>query len=154
MKKKTKSTAVFIISALAAGGLSALVTSGSMSLFDEINKPPLTPPPTVFPIVWTILFVLMGISAARIYLRDPKSAALKIYIANLAVNFLWTVIFFNMRAFLLAFAWLVLLIAVVASMIVHFFRLDRTSALLQLPYAAWLIFAGYLNLFICLINTR
>ena len=124
-----------------------------MSLLDEINRPPLTPPQAVFPIVWGILFVLMGISAARIYLRRPKSSAMAIYFANLATNFLWTVIFFNMRVFLFSFIWLILLIAIVALMIVRFFEIDRTAAYLQLPYAAWLIFAGYLNLFIYLINT-
>ncbi len=152
MSKALKTKTVFILISLAVGGLSAFLTRNGMSMFDEIQKPPLTPPPIVFPIVWTILFILMGYGAARVYLKEPKSTAIEIFGVNLAVNFFWSIIFFNMRAYTFAFIWLLLLIAVVIVMIIKFYRVDKPAAYLQLPYLAWLLFAGYLNLFIALVN--
>ncbi|MBQ8004078.1 MAG: tryptophan-rich sensory protein [Oscillospiraceae bacterium] len=152
MSKSLKTKTVFILISLAVGGLSAFLTRDGMNLFDEIQKPPLTPPSIVFPIVWTILFILMGYSAARVYLKDPKSTAIEVFGVNLVVNFFWSIIFFNMRAFTFAFIWLLLLIAVVIVMIIKFYRVDKLAAYLQLPYLVWLLFAGYLNLYIALMN--
>ena len=152
MKKTTKTFIIFIAISLAVGGLSALLTQNSMDVFDVVEKPPLTPPAVVFPIVWSVLYVLMGIGAARVYLRAPSSDAIRVFGINLFVNFFWSIIFFNMRAFCFAFVWLVLLFVIVAVMTVKFFRIDKLSGLLQIPYLVWLIIAGYLNLFICLTN--
>ncbi len=152
MNKKLKTKIVFILISLAVGGLSAFLTRGNMNVFDSIIKPPLTPPAVFFPIVWTILFTLMGISAARVYLENPQSGAIKVFAANLIVNFFWSIIFFNMRAFGFSFVWLLLLIAIVSYMIVKFYQVDKVAAYLQLPYFFWLLFAGYLNLFIFLAN--
>lgn len=152
MNKRLKTKIVFILISLGVGGLSALLTRNSMDVFDAIQKPPLTPPAIVFPIVWTILYTLMGLSAARVYLEDPESRAIELFGINLAVNFFWSIIFFNMRAFTFAFLWLLLLIAVVALMVIKFWRVDKLAAYLQIPYFVWLLFAGYLNLFIVLTN--
>ncbi|MBQ2840373.1 MAG: tryptophan-rich sensory protein [Oscillospiraceae bacterium] len=152
MRKTLKTKIIFVLISLGVGALSAFITKDSMDIFDTVTKPPLAPPAVVFPIVWTILFILMGLGAARVYLKEPGSKALYIYGINLAVNFFWSIIFFNMRAFGFAFIWLLLLIAVVVLMIISFFRIDKLAAYLQLPYLLWLLFAGYLNLFIYLAN--
>ena len=152
MNKYKKTKIIFILISLAVGGLSAFLTRNNMNVFDAIQKPPLTPPAIVFPIVWTILFALMGYGAARVYLEDPTSNGIEVFGINLAVNFFWSIIFFNLQAYTFAFIWLLLLIAVVIVMIIKFYRVDKAAAYLQLPYLAWLLFAGYLNLYIALMN--
>ena len=155
--KKAKPYVISVLIALAVGGLSALLTKGGTGLFDEIVKPPLTPPPVVFPIVWSVLFFLMGISAARIWLkrkedRPAASNALTVYGSNLVINFLWSIIFFNFRQFLFAFLWLILLWVVILRMILAFKKLDKPAAYLQLPYLIWVTFAGYLTFAIWILN--
>lgn len=157
MKEKIKTYVVSIAIALAVGGLSALLTMGNMNLYSEITKPALAPPSILFPIVWTVLYVLMGISAAMIYSeKENKPAevkhALTVYGINLFLNFFWSIIFFNMRAFLLSFAWLVALWAVILVMIIKFYRIRPTAGILQIPYLIWVTFAGYLNLAIYILN--
>ena len=152
MSKKLKTYITFILIPLAVGGLSAFLTRGNMDVFDTVTKPPLTPPAVVFPIVWSILYVLMGIGAARVYLKNPNSSAISVFGVNLFFNFFWSIIFFNMRAFCFAFIWLLALLAVVIAMTVKFYREDKAAGLLQIPYCIWLLIAGYLNLFICLAN--
>ena len=150
MSKKLKTYITFILIPLAVGGLSAFLTQGNMDVFDMVTKPPLTPPAVVFPIVWTILYTLMGVGAARVYLKNPSSAAISVFGINLFFNFFWSIFFFNMRAFCFSFFWLLALLAVVIVMTIKFYREDSVAGLLQIPYCIWLIIAGYLNLFICL----
>ena len=149
MKEKIKSYVFFILSALAVGGLSAFFTRNNMDINNDLLMPPLSPPPILFPIVWSILFILMGISAAMIYNSDaPKShkyTALKIYALSLAVNFSWNVIFFNLRAFGFAFFWLLLLLFLIILTIIKYFKIQKIAAYLQIPYALWVTFAGYLT---------
>ncbi len=147
-----KAYLTFILISLAVGGLSAFLTRNSMNIFDSVEKPPLAPPAIVFPIVWTVLYILMGIGAARVYLKNPESDAIPVFGINLFFNFFWSIIFFNMRAFCFAFIWLLILFAVVVLMTIKFYRVDKAAGLLQIPYCIWLIIAGYLNLFICLTN--
>jgi len=150
----------YIISAaiaLAVGGLSSLLTAGNMDLYSRITPPPLAPPSILFPIVWTVLYILMGISAAMIYLEKDKkpkevSRALIVYAVNLFLNFFWSIIFFNMQAFLFSFIWLVLLWITVLIMIIEFYRIKPIAAKLQIPYLIWLTFAGYLNFAIYILN--
>lgn len=148
---------VSVAIALAVGGLSAFLTRGSMNIYSDIKTPPLSPPGFLFPIVWTILFILMGISAAMIYTsengtKEERSSALKIYAASLAVNFTWSIIFFNFRAFLTAFAVLLLLLFLILRTIGAYKKIVPLAAYLQIPYALWVTFAGYLNLGIVLLN--
>ncbi len=141
--------------ALAVGGLSALLTRNSMGIYDTLNRPFLSPPMWLFPVVWGILFVLMGIGAALVYVApesEYRSDALKAYVFNLIINFFWTIIFFNLRAYLFAFVWLILLWAVIVVMIFRFKKISNVSAYLQIPYLLWVTFAGYLTLMIWLLN--
>lgn len=140
---------------LAVGGLSGFLTSMGTDSFDALTKPPLTPPSFLFPIVWTVLFILMGVGAARIFMTEPTAArnrALIVYVVQLAVNFLWSIIFFNLQAYAFAFFWLILLWVLILTMIYLFCKVDKPAALLQIPYAIWVTFAGYLNLMIWLLN--
>ena len=151
---KLKPLIISIIIPLLIGGLSGLLTRSNISVFASLNKPPLTPPAIVFPIVWTILYILMGISAYLIYISDSqyKSDALRAYALQLIVNFFWSIIFFNFNAYLFAFIWLVLLWILIIIMIISFCKIDKTAAYLQIPYLIWVTFAGYLNFSIFLLN--
>lgn len=157
MKENAKNYIVSSLVALAVGGLSALLTSGNMDLYSEIVKPALAPPSMLFPIVWTILYLLMGISFAMIYNQKEENPckyteALTVYSANLFLNFFWSIIFFNLRTFLFSFVWLVALWITIIFMIIRFYKIKPISGILQIPYLLWVTFAGYLNLSIFLLN--
>ena len=140
----------------AGGALAALLTREATELYGTtIVKPPLSPPAIVFPIVWTLLYALMGIGAARIYLTPPspeRQSALRLYVLQLVVNFFWSILFFNLQAFGFAFFWLVLLWALIVAMVLSFRELDATAAWLQIPYLIWVLFAGYLNYGVWMLN--
>lgn len=157
MWQKIKPYVISVAFALGIGSLSALITAGSMDLYSEIVQPPLAPPGFLFPIVWTILYILMGISAAMIWQergtnRQKVDTALSVYALNLFLNFFWSIIFFNMRAFLFAFIWLIALWAVILTMIIKFTKIKPVAGYLQIPYLLWVTFAGYLNLAIYILN--
>lgn len=141
---------------LIVGAFSAIFTRGSMDVYNDVLTPPLSPPSWLFPVVWTILFAFMGISAARIKLADAprqqKDSALRIYYLSLAVNFFWSIIFFNLRAFLFAFIWLLFLLSLIILTIIKYYKIDKTAALIQIPYAVWVTFAGYLSFSIWWLN--
>lgn len=127
-----------------------------MDIYNDILTPPLSPPSWLFPVMWTILFAVMGISAARIKLANaPKQqidSALRTYYISLAVNFLWSIIFFNYRAFFFAFIWLLLLLALIIITIIKYYKIDKVAAHLQIPYALWVTYAGYLTITIWYLN--
>lgn len=156
MKPNWKPYLFWILLAEAVGGLSGWLTRDSMQVYSEtILQPPLSPPGWVFPVVWTVLFALMGIGAARIYLAPPskaRSLGLNLFIAQLAVNFFWSPIFFNAQAYGFAFFWLLFLWALVLWMILVFRKVDPPAAKLQIPYLIWLTFAAYLNLGVWYLN--
>lgn len=157
MFSKLKPYVISILIALAVGGASALLTMGNMEIYSEIKVPPLSPPSILFPIVWTVLYILMGISAAMIYTdknskEKEKKEALVPYASSLIVNFAWSIIFFNFRAFFVAFIWLLLLLYLIIKTIVEYKKINSFAAYLQIPYAIWVSFAGYLNLGIWLLN--
>ena len=139
----------WIVFTEAVGALAGLLTRNGTKLYaTSILKPPLSPPALVFPIAWAILYALMGIGAARVYLTPAsgiRARGLQLFLIQLAFNFLWSVIFFNFQAFGLAFIWLVILWALILMMALAFSKTDRLSALLQIPYLLWVLFAGYLN---------
>ena len=142
---------------LAIGALSALLTRGNMNIYSEIELPPLAPPSILFPIVWTVLYVLMGISSAQIFIDkniNPKDAALglRYYAVSLFFNFFWSILFFNLRAFLISFIWLAVLLFLIIKTIIHYRKVTPWAAYLQIPYAVWVAFAGYLNFAIFLLN--
>lgn len=157
MWKKIKPYVISVAIALGVGALSALFTRGNMDIYDRIQTPPLAPPGILFPIVWSILYTLMGISSAIIYIKGrdeniPVYEALRIYAIQLVVNFFWSIIFFNLEAFLFAFLWLLLLWVLIIIMIVKFYKIDKTAAYLQIPYLLWVTFAAYLNFAIFLLS--
>lgn len=155
-KHKWISYAIWILMAEAVGALSAWLTREGTDLFNAvIRQPVFSPPPVLFPIVWGILYVLMGFSAARIshLPQSPaRSRSLNLYFAQLIVNFFWSLIFFNTQRFGFAFIWLLLLWGLVLWMIVSFWEVDPTAARLQIPYLLWLSFAAVLNLGVWYLN--
>lgn len=155
--KKIKTFVIAILIPLAVGAASALITRGNMNIYDEIKTPPLSPPGILFPIVWTILYILMGISSAIIYInkekaKKPAEKGLSYYALSLAFNFVWSILFFNFRIYLASFAWLLVLLALIICTILSYKKASRLAAYLQIPYAVWVIFAGYLNLAIWFLN--
>ena len=142
--------------ALAVGLLSGFLSMEGMRLYEEMAiKPSLTPPGWVFSVVWTILYALMGISAARIWLAPEskdRSSGLNLYVVQLVVNFFWSLLFFNAQVYGLAALWLILLWILVLLMILEFSKVDKLAAWLQIPYLIWLTFAAYLNLSVWFLN--
>jgi len=157
VKTKTwKQYALGILLTQSIGALSGWLSRDGMQIFSaSISQPPLSPPAFLFPIVWGVLYALMGIGAARIYLSPQsteRSMALNVYITQLIFNFFWSLIFFNAQAYLFAFFWLLILLFLVLWMILSFLKVDPLSAKLQIPYLLWLSFAAYLNLGVWYLN--
>ena len=149
MNKNWKPYVFWILLSEVVGILSGLLSRDGTQTFSQTAlQSSLTPPALLFPIVWTVLYALMGIGAARISLTPPspeRSRGLNLFIAQLVVNFFWSLIFFNAQAFGFALLWLVLLWVLVLWMILTFRKTDPLAAWLQIPYLLWLTFAAYLN---------
>ncbi|MCI8336138.1 MAG: tryptophan-rich sensory protein [Peptococcaceae bacterium] len=141
---------------LSIGGLSALLSSSDMKKYADLNQPPLAPPGFFFPIVWTVLYILMGISTYLISKSSAttpqKDAAYRSYGLQLFFNFIWPLIFFKTGAVLAAFICLILLIAAILKMLQLFHAISSIAANLQIPYLCWCLFAAYLNFGIYLLN--
>lgn len=155
MKVQWKKLLLLLAIPLAVGGLSALL-SGPMDTYAQMEKPPLSPPGWVFPVVWTVLYLLMGYSSYLIATSDAdqtsKKKALVLYGAQLAANFVWSLIFFRAGMPLAAFLWLIFLWVLIFMTIRAFSRISERAADLLLPYLLWVTFAGYLNFGIFLLN--
>lgn len=154
-KSKLKIYGIFLLITGAVGGLSALLTNMGMESYKAAEKPPLTPPDIVFPIVWSILFTLMAISAARVWLTDNsrmRNRSMLLYALQLFFNFVWSVLFFNLEAYGFAFLWLIVLWVLILLMIIQFYKSDKIAGLLQIPYLLWVSFAGYLNYMVWMLN--
>lgn len=151
MKKQTGFRIFWFLLPLAVGGISALLTRQSMEVYETVIKPSLAPPPVLFPIVWGLLYLLMGIGALLVY-NEGCSQALLVFCVQLLLNFLWPILFFNAQAFWAAFLLLLLLFATVLWMTVLFYRCRPLAGYLQIPYLLWVGFAGYLNAMIALLN--
>ena len=132
------------------GVLSSLLAGNSSSFYQALPLPPLSPPGWVFPVVWTILYALMGVAAYLIYSAEAdaerKRTALTFYVVQLAVNFLWSIVFFRFQLFWLSVAVILLLDVLVALTILRFRPISKAAAYLLLPYLAWILFATYLNI--------
>ena len=138
---------------LAVGGLSAWITMDGMKAFEAVNQPPLTPPMWLFPVVWSILFVLMGIASYLVVMQKGEDTkALTLYTVQLIFNFFWSIWFFNLGWYLFAFLWLVALWILILATTVAFYRISKPAAWLMLPYLVWVAFAGYLNLGVWWLN--
>ena len=151
-KWKTLIYSLILTFIFAVGG--GIVTYVGMPKYDAAAHPALTPPSWLFPVVWSILFLLMAYGAAIVY--DAHAAAtpkaIVVYLLQLTLNFWWCVLFFGFGLYMFAFIWLLLLWGAVLAMIILFYRTDKLAGLLQIPYLVWLSFAAYLNLGIYLLN--
>ena len=156
LKINYKKLIISILIPLLVGGVSAFLTRNSMATFESVAKPPLSPPGWLFPVVWTILYILMGIASYLVSIsKGPKTlsdSALAIYALQLVFNFFWSIIFFNMEAYLFAFVWLIALWLLILWTTVSFYKINKTAGLLMIPYLIWVAFAGYLNFGIYLLN--
>ena len=157
MKKfKLTDLLIFVVTAELVGALSALFAGDFTSFYEEVIRPPLSPPAWLFPVVWAILYALMGTSAYLIWNNRKneirRSDALRLYYIQLAVNFSWSIIFFRFRAFAIAAALAVILFLLVGVMILSFRRISTLAAKLNIPYLIWLGFASYLAAAVYFLN--
>ena len=155
MKRSLKIFLIALAIPLAVGGLAVLL-SGGMADYKQLNQPPLSPPGWLFPIVWTILYLLMGYASYRVYTSDKEPSvvrrALILYAIQLFFNFLWPIVFFRFGWYWFAFI-LLLVLWVFIYLTMHFFEgIDETAEALLIPYLLWVTFAGYLNLGVVLLN--
>ena len=127
-----------------------------MNVYNGLSKFILNPPPIVFEIVWPILYILMGIAAYRIYMKNKLGAkennAYFYYLVQLVVNLIWPFIFFTFRLYGVSFVLIIILLVLVIITLVKFFKVDKSAAALMVPYALWLVFATVLNFFIYILN--
>ena len=141
--------------ALLVGGLSSVITQGQMEAFSALRQPPLSPPGWVFPVAWTILYLLMGVGMAIVWRKsdgERRRRAVTLWGVQLAANFLWPLLFFLWQLRLLSLVWLVVLLILVANMTSEFEKTSVPAARLQIPYLLWLLFAAYLNLGVWILN--
>lgn len=150
-----KELIVCIAIPLLIGGLSAFL-SGGMKDFQHLNKPPLSPPGWLFPVVWTVLYTLMGIASYLVLVSGEsdlmKGNALVVYGVQLVFNFFWSIIFFRYECYWCAFIWLLLLELFIILTTLLFWKINRRAAYLMVPYIIWVAFAGYLNLGTAILN--
>lgn len=156
MKIQWKPLLICVAIPLAVGGLAGLLSRDGMNVFASLEKPPLSPPGWLFPVVWTILYVLMGIASYLVFTsgadRKTVGAALRVYGFQLAINFLWPIFFFNFGWYLFSFVWLLLLLLLILVTFARFWKISVPAACLLIPYLIWVVFAGYLNLGVALLN--
>ena len=156
--KKIFKIIIAIIIPLVVGGISAFLTREGTAMFKTINKPPLSPPAWLFPVAWTILYILMGYASYLIYKDNSisnikiKNISIKLYIAQLIFNFFWSIIFFNMKQYFFAFVWLIVLWILILLLIINSNKINKSIKYLLIPYLLWVTFAGYLNIGIAILN--
>ena len=150
----------FILCPLVGGLISSAITGSAMMNFDKLNQPPLAPPAWLFPVVWTILYLLMGVAIYLIYRikpKDKKQALLKrqemvLFFTQLMLNFMWTILFFRLEVRYFAFGWLLLMWMMILALIILAFKNQKVVAWCLMPYLAWCTFAAYLNIMIAVLN--
>ncbi len=156
MNSKLKTFFICVAIPLLVGIIAGLITSGSMDTYGQLQQPPLAPPGRIFPIVWTVLYTLMGIASYLVLTSDAdptaKQNALFVYGLQLAVNFIWPILFFSLEWYLFSFAWIILLWVLILVTTAKFLQISTTAGLLLVPYLFWVIFAAYLNLGVYLLN--
>ena len=156
MKLDIKKLLVCIAIPLLVGGIAGLLTRTGTQMYGAMAKPPLSPPGILFPIVWTVLYALMGISSYLIWTKADGSAqsskAQNLYFYQLVVNFLWSFFFFNFQWYFFSFLWILLLWGLVFAMIKAFSGISKPAAYINIPYLLWLTFAAYLNFGVWVLN--
>ena len=158
MKKRIKPRLLVtcLLLPLGVGALSAFLSRGGMANFDSVEQSPLTPPPVVFVVVWTLLYLMMGLSSYLVLTSGAPApridAAMRTYGVSLVINFFWSIFFFGLGAYLFSFVWLVLLWISILYNIAAFYRISRPAGLLLVPYFLWVSFAAYLSFSVYLLN--
>lgn len=164
MSSKLKTFLFCIAIPLLVGGIAGFLTSPGMNLYQQLEQPPFAPPGFLFPIVWTILYVLMGLASFFIVtsfepdrnknreLTHKKHQALSFYALQLFFNFLWPILFFNCNLYLIAFIWLLALWLLILICVYLFYAVNKKAAYLMIPYFLWVTFAAYLNLGVYILN--
>lgn len=156
MKIRWKTLLIAVLIPLLTGGIASLISKEAMKSFENLNQPPLSPPGWLFPVVWTVLYILMGIASYLVFTSHGDisrcKSALTCYGIQLFFNFMWTILFFNLQMYLFAFIWLIAMLILIIVTAVKFYGIDKKAGLLMLPYILWVTFAGYLNLGIFLLN--
>lgn len=145
---------------LAVGFISAFITGSAMDSYSVMKQPLLAPPAWLFPIAWTILYILMGLGSYFLLTAQPstpekkkaKFTAMLVYFVQLAFNFAWSIIFFNAGQYTVAFVWLIILWVMIIVMIWKSMKVCWKAAMLFVPYLLWCTFAAYLNLMIAILN--
>lgn len=151
----TKRLIICLAIPLGVGALSAFISMGAMDTFKNLNQPPLSPPSWLFPVVWTILYLLMGFSLFLVTgMPDSpdKTQSIVLFAFQLFFNFMWSIFFFNLELYFFSFIWLVGLWTLIIFMILSFKKVSPLAAYINIPYLLWVTFAGYLNLAIALLN--
>ena len=150
--KKIITSIFYLFFPLILGSIVGIIISGNID-YATLNQPPLAPPKILFPIVWSILYLLMGISYF-LYRRENKEDLLEpiIYYSQLFINLLWSIVFFVFKWRFFSIIWILLLDIVVIYMIYLFFQKKKISAILNIPYLIWILFATYLTIGIYLLN--
>lgn len=153
-RKYNKELIISIAIPLLVGIISGLISRNGMMSFESLNMPSFAPPGWLFPVVWTILYILMGISSYLVYdtIDYYKPCCLIIYAVSLFINFLWSPIFFGLELRLFALIWIILLDIVVIFMILCFYKVNKKAAYLNIPYLLWCLFATYLNYSVYILN--
>ena len=156
MKIKWTELLTCLLIPLSVGAISGIVSGSGIDGFDSMLKPPLSPPSWLFPIVWTVLFILMGIASYLVLTSGGEKPdvirALVFYGIQLFFNFFWSIIFFNLGWYLVAFIWLLVLWLLILITAILFYKQSKVAGYLMIPYLVWVAFAGYLNLAIYLLN--
>lgn len=150
--KKLLSIILFLLTSIGTGLLASLFTQNAEQVYRNLNLPPFAPPENLFPIIWSALYLLMGVSAYLVYKNSQSFAPLKIYWVQLVINFFWGILFFTLEQFWLSFLWIVFLLLLILKMIQIFWKENKQAAYLQIPYFLWVAFATILNLAIAILN--
>ena len=154
LKKQIIPFIVCLALPLIVGAVAGIATKNEVGIYNSLVLPPLSPPSYIFSLVWTVLYILMGISSYIILKSKSwlKPKALYLYFAQLIFNFVWPFLFFNKEMYFISFIWLMILWLLVLFMITMFWQVDKKASVLQIPYLLWLTFAAYLNLGIFILN--
>ena len=156
MKIKWKELIISLVIPLAVGVVSGFLNKDSMKDFENLNQPPLSPPGWLFPVVWTVLYILMGIASYLVYTsyatKLQKKNALTVYGVQLFFNFVWSFLFFKFSLYSFSFVWILILWALIILTAVMFYKISKPAAYLMIPYLLWVTFAAYLNLGVAILN--
>jgi len=150
--KKIKIYIKLILIPVIVGGIVGLIISSSID-YNSLERPFLALPSIAFPIVWTILYILMGVSYGILKSKQLTDSEIDlIYYIQLGVNSLWSIFFFLVKWRLFSFIWIIVLAILIIIMILKFYNKDKVAGLLQIPYLLWVLFASYLNIAIYILN--